>query len=124
MQESALSLMQLAKINARLARFSESQMPFISVLTDPTTAGVSASYAVLGDVNIAEPNALIGFTGERITGSSVGEEGLAALRRSQRAEMVMENGFVDMVVHRKHLRTTLANLFSLFLDKTKRMTGS
>ena len=124
MQESALSLMQLAKINARLARFSESQMPFISVLTDPTTAGVSASYALLGDVNIAEPNALIGFTGERITGSSVGEEEMEALRRSQRAEMVMENGFVDLVVHRKHLRTTLANLFSLFLDKTKRMTGS
>lgn len=124
MQEAALSLMQMAKINARLTQLAEARLPFISVLADPTTAGVSASYALIGDINIAEPNALIGFTGERITGSSVGEEELTALRRAQRAEMVLENGFVDMIVHRRDLRTTLRNLFGLLLDDTGRMTGS
>jgi acetyl-CoA carboxylase carboxyl transferase subunit beta len=124
MQEAALSLMQMAKINARLTRLADAALPYISVLADPTTAGVSASYALLGDVNIAEPNALIGFTGERITGSSVGEEELASLRRAQRAEMVLENGFVDMIVHRRNLRETLAGLFGLLLDDTSRMTGS
>jgi acetyl-CoA carboxylase carboxyl transferase subunit beta len=123
MQEAALSLMQMAKINARLTLLSDAKLPFISVLSDPTTAGVSASYALIGDVNIAEPNALIGFTGERITGSSVGEEELAALRRAQRAEMVQENGFVDLVVPRRELRQTLDGLFGLLLDAT-RMTGS
>ena len=123
MQEAALSLMQMAKINARLTLLADARLPFISVLSDPTTAGVSASYALIGDVNIAEPNALIGFTGERITGSSVGEEELAALRRSQRAEMVLENGFVDLVVPRRELRKTLDGLLSLLLDAT-RVTGS
>ena len=79
---------------------------------------------MLGDVNIAEPNALIGFTGERITGSSIGEEELNALRRAQRAEMVLENGFVDLVVPRRELRKTLAGLFGLLLDDPPRMTGS
>jgi acetyl-CoA carboxylase carboxyl transferase subunit beta len=116
MQESALSLMQLAKINARLARFADAGLLFISILTDPTTAGVSASYALIGDINIAEPNALIGFTGERITGSSVGEEELEALRRAQRAEKVLENGFVDMIVPRNEMQQTLASLFSLLLN--------
>ena len=116
MQESALSLMQLAKINARLAQFSEAGLLFISVLTDPTTAGVSASYALIGDINIAEPNALIGFTGERITGSSVGEEELEALRLAQRAEKVLENGFVDLVVPRSHMQRELARLISLLWD--------
>ena len=122
MQEAALSLMQMAKINARLTLLSDAGLPYISILSDPTTAGVSASYALMGDINIAEPNALIGFTGERITGSSVGEEELAALRRAQRAEQVLENGFVDLVVPRKNLRATLDRLFGLLLDT--RMTGS
>ena len=122
MQEAALSLMQMAKINARLTLLSDVGLPYISILSDPTTAGVSASYALMGDINIAEPNALIGFTGERITGSSVGEEELAALRRAQRAEQVLENGFVDLVVPRKNLRATLDRLFGLLLDT--RMTGS
>ena len=116
MMESALSLMQLAKINARLARFADEGLLFISILTDPTTAGVSASYALIGDINIAEPNALIGFTGERITGSSVGEEELEALRRAQRAEKVLEHGFVDMIVPRSEMRQMLARLFSLLLN--------
>jgi acetyl-CoA carboxylase carboxyl transferase subunit beta len=124
MQEAALSLMQMAKINARLTQLADARLPFISVLSDPTTAGVSASYALMGDINIAEPNALIGFTGERITGSSVGEEELTALRRAQRAEIVLENGFVDLIVHRRDLRPTLRNLFGLLLDGAGRMTGS
>ena len=113
MQESALALMQLAKINAKLTQLADARLPFISVLTDPTTAGVSASYALLGDVNIAEPNALIGFTGERITGSSVGEEELEALRQAQRAEKVLEHGFVDLVVPRTEMKQKLSHLLSL-----------
>lgn len=124
MQEAALSLMQMAKINARLTRLADAKLPYISVLSDPTTAGVSASYALIGDINIAEPNALIGFTGERITGSSVGQEELAALRRAQRAEMVQENGFVDLVVPRPKLRKTLSDLLGLLMDAAARPTGS
>lgn len=124
MQEAALSLMQMAKINARLTLLEDAKLPYISILSDPTTAGVSASYALMGDVNIAEPNALIGFTGERITGSSFGEEELDALRRAQRAEMVLENGFVDLVVPRQELRETLAGLFGLLLDDSTVMAGS
>jgi len=116
MQESALSLMQLAKINGRLAKFAKAGLLFISILTDPTTAGVSASYALIGDINIAEPNALIGFTGERITGSSVGEEELAALRLAQRAEKVLENGFVDLVVPRSQMRRELSRLITLLWE--------
>lgn len=113
MQESALSLMQLAKINARLARFAEARMLFISIMADPTTAGVSASYAMIGDVNLAEPNALIGFTGERITSSSVGEQEQEELRRAQRAEKVLEHGFVDLIVSRDTMRAELSRLLSL-----------
>ena len=116
MQEGILSLMQLAKIDAKLAQFSEEGLLFLSVLTDPTTAGVSASYALLGDVNIAEPNALIGFTGERITERSVGEEEMEGLRRAQRAEQVLEHGFVDMVVPRTDMRDTLVRLISLLSE--------
>ncbi len=118
MQESALALMQLAKINAKLTGLADAGLPFISVLTDPTTAGVSASYALLGDINIAEPNALIGFTGERITGSSVGEEELEALRQAQRAEKVLEHGFVDMVVPRTEMKQRLSHLLGLLLEPT------
>ncbi|MDA0745920.1 MAG: acetyl-CoA carboxylase carboxyltransferase subunit beta [bacterium] len=116
MMEGAFSLMQLAKINAKLALFAEEGLLFISILTDPTTAGVSASYALIGDVNIAEPNALIGFTGERITGSSVGAEELEALRAAQRAEKVLEHGFVDMVVPRYEMRKEVSRLLSLLWD--------
>ena len=116
MQEGILSLMQLAKIDAKLAQFADEGLLFLSVLTDPTTAGVSASYALLGDVNIAEPNALIGFTGERITERSVGEEEMEGLRRAQRAEQVLEHGFVDMVVPRTEMRDTLARLISLLSE--------
>ena len=116
MQESTLALMQMAKINVKLAQFSEEGLPFISVLTDPTTAGVSASYALIGDINIAEPHALIGFTGERITGSSVGEEEMEGLRSAQRAEKVLEHGFVDMIVPRTHMKQALSRLLLLLWD--------
>ena len=116
MQESILSLMQMAKINARLSQFADAGLPFISILSDPTTAGVSASYALIGDINIGEPNALIGFTGERITASSVGQEEQEALRHAQRAEQVLEHGFLDMVVPRNEMRQTLSRLLSLLWD--------
>ncbi len=116
MQEGALALMQMAKVSARLARFAQGGVPYLTVLIDPTTAGVSASYAMLGDVQIAEPNALVGFTGERVTGSSVTPEEQEALRLAQRAEHVLEHGFVDMVVSRDEMKQTLSHLLSLLCD--------
>ena len=96
---------------------------FISVLADPTTAGVSASYALIGDVNIAEPNALIGFTGERITSSSVSEQEQEELRRAQRAEQVLEHGFVDLIVPRNDLRRELSRLLSLLWEDASSPTS-
>jgi acetyl-CoA carboxylase carboxyl transferase subunit beta len=113
MQESALSLMQMAKVTARLTRFSRAGCPYLSILSDPTTAGVAASYATLGDVTIAEPNALIGFTGERVTGGTISPEEFEALHQAQRAEHLLEHGLVDMVVRRDQLRTTLSRLLSM-----------
>ena len=113
MQESILSLMQMAKVNAALSQFSAQGLLFISVMTDPTTAGVAASYASIGDVNIAEPNALIGFTGPRITGSSVSAAEMEALRQAQRAEQVLEHGFVDMIVPRNKMKATLSQLIAM-----------
>jgi acetyl-CoA carboxylase carboxyl transferase subunit beta len=113
MQESILSLMQMAKVNARLSQLSDAGLLFIAILTDPTTAGVAASYASVGDINIAEPNALIGFTGSRITGSSVGATEMEALRQAQRAEQVLEHGFVDMIVPRSEMKETLSRLITL-----------
>lgn len=116
MQESVLSLMQMAKINARLSQFSDAGLLFISILCDPTTAGVAASYALIGDLNIGEPNALIGFTGERITSSSVGQEEQEALRRVQRAEQVLDHGFLDLIVPRSDMKRTLSRLLFLLWD--------
>jgi acetyl-CoA carboxylase carboxyl transferase subunit beta len=117
MQESVLALMQMAKVNAKLAMLGEASLPYISILSDPTTAGVSASYASVGDINIAEPNALIGFTGERITGSSVGAEEMEALRQAQRAEKVLEHGFVDMIVPRQEMKETLGRVLVLLVGE-------
>jgi acetyl-CoA carboxylase carboxyl transferase subunit beta len=100
MQEGALSLMQMAKISAALARMDDAGVPFISVLTDPTTGGVTASYAMLGDLNIAEPGALIGFAGPRVIEQTIRQklpEGF------QRAEFLVEHGMLDAVVKRKDL---------------------
>jgi acetyl-CoA carboxylase carboxyl transferase subunit beta len=109
MQEGILSLMQMPKTTVAIAELKESGLPYIVVLTDPTTGGVTASYAMLGDVHIAEPGALIGFAGQRVIESTIREklpEGF------QRAEYLLEHGMVDMVVHRKELRETLARLIS------------
>ncbi len=105
MQEGAQSLMQMAKISAALARLAEAQIPFISVLTDPTTGGVTASFAMLGDLNIAEPRALIGFAGPRVIEQTIREklpEGF------QRSEFLLEHGMLDLVVPRSELKQTLA----------------
>ena len=110
MQEGLLSLMQMAKTTAALTRLGAERLPYFSVLTDPTMGGVSASFAFLGDVVIAEPNALVGFAGPRVIEQTVREklpEGF------QRAEFLLEKGAIDMIVHRRDLRETLANLATL-----------
>lgn len=109
MQEGLFSLMQMAKTSAALAKFAETGLPFIVVLTDPTMGGVSASFASLGDVIIAEPNALIGFAGPRVIEQTVRQtlpEGF------QRSEFLLEHGHIDMIVERKQLRSTVAELVS------------
>ena len=110
MQEGTLSLLQLAKTTAPLARMDVAGIPFISVLTDPTTGGVLASFASLGDVIVAEPDALIGFAGARVASGTVGEE---LPEGFQRSEFLLEHGFVDLVVPRPELRATLARLLRL-----------
>ena len=110
MQEGTLSLMQLAKTTAPLVRLDEAGVPFISILTDPTTGGVLASFASLGDVIIAEPRALIGFAGARVASDTVGEE---LPEGFQTAEFLLDHGFVDMVVARPELRATLGRLLRL-----------
>jgi len=111
MMEAALSLMQLAKTSAKLAQLSDSGIPFFSVLTDPTTGGVTASFAMLGDVNIAEPGALIGFAGPRVIKQTIGKD---LPKGFQRSEFLLERGFVDMIVHRRDMRGTLNRLIHLF----------
>jgi len=111
MQEALFSLMQMAKTSAALAKMSEKGLPYISVLTDPTMGGVSASLAMLGDVNVAEPKALIGFAGPRVIEQTVREtlpEGF------QRSEFLLEKGAIDMIVDRREMRATLARLLSKF----------
>lgn len=115
MQEALFSLMQMAKTSAALAALAEVRIPFISVLTDPTTGGVSASLAMLGDINIAEPKALIGFAGPRVIQQTVGEtlpEGF------QRSEFLLEHGAVDMVVDRREMRTTIAQLLAMLMKRS------
>ena len=107
MQEGTLALMQLAKTCAALERLRAAGVPYISVMSDPTTGGVFASYAVLGDVNLAEPNALIGFAGARVTAGTTGQE---LPENFQRAEFLFQHGFVDRVVHRNALRGDIAQL--------------
>jgi acetyl-CoA carboxylase carboxyl transferase subunit beta len=105
MQEGVLSLMQMAKISEALARLREARLPYISVLTDPTTGGVTASFAMLGDLNIAEPGALIGFAGPRVIEQTIRQslpEGF------QRSEFLLEHGFLDLVVKRAEMKETLA----------------
>jgi acetyl-CoA carboxylase carboxyl transferase subunit beta len=110
MQEALFSLMQMAKTSAGLSRMSEAGLPYISVLTDPTMGGVSASFAMLGDINIAEPHALIGFAGPRVIEQTVREtlpEGF------QRSEFLLEHGAIDMIVDRREMRETIASLLGM-----------
>ena len=111
MQEGLTSLMQMAKTTAALSQLSTQGLPFISVLTDPTMGGVSASFAMIGDVVIAEPGALIGFAGPRVIEQTVRQtlpEGF------QRSEFLLEHGAIDMIVDRREMRDRLGNLLSLF----------
>jgi acetyl-CoA carboxylase carboxyl transferase subunit beta len=104
MMEGALSLMQMAKISAALARLDRARLPYVSILTDPTTGGVTASFAMLGDVNIAEPKALIGFAGPRVIEQTIRQklpEGF------QRSEFLLDRGMLDMVVDRRELKDVL-----------------
>ena len=110
MMEGAYSLMQLAKTSSRLAKFSELGIPYISVLTDPTTGGTTASYAMLGDVHIAEPGALIGFAGPRVIRQTIGRD---LPEGFQRSEFLLEQGFVDIIVPRKELKETISNVLTL-----------
>jgi acetyl-CoA carboxylase carboxyl transferase subunit beta len=110
MQEALLSLMQMAKTSASLAALSKRNLPYISVLTDPTMGGVSASLAMLGDINIAEPGALIGFAGPRVIEQTVRQtlpEGF------QRSEFLLEHGAIDMIIDRRALRDRIASMLSL-----------
>ncbi|MGC2016061.1 MAG: acetyl-CoA carboxylase, carboxyltransferase subunit beta [Candidatus Acidiferrales bacterium] len=112
MMEGVVSLVQLAKVSAALGRLDEAQLPFISILTDPTTGGVTASYAMLGDLNIAEPGALIGFAGPRVIEQTIRQklpEGF------QTAEFLLEHGFLDAVVPRKELKPYISNALDFFI---------
>ncbi|MCS7229674.1 MAG: acetyl-CoA carboxylase, carboxyltransferase subunit beta [Candidatus Kryptonium sp.] len=114
MMEGALSLMQLAKTSAMLTKLSSAGIPYISVLTDPTTGGVTASYAMLGDINIAEPGALIGFAGPRVIKQATGKD---LPEGFQKAEFLLEHGFIDLIAHRKELKGKISQILRLLLEK-------
>ena len=119
MQEALFSLMQMAKTSAALARLAEAGIPYISVLTDPTMGGVSASFAMLGDINIAEPHALIGFAGPRVIEQTVREtlpEGF------QRSEFLLEHGAIDLIVDRREMRVKIASILAILMKQE--LTGS
>ncbi|MGP1579986.1 MAG: acetyl-CoA carboxylase, carboxyltransferase subunit beta [Wolinella sp.] len=111
MQESTYSLMQMAKTSAALARLSQAGLPFISILTDPTMGGVSASFAFLGDIIIAEPGAMVGFAGARVIKQTIGAD---LPEGFQTAEFLLEHGLIDMIVHRKEMKKTLSDLLQFF----------
>ncbi len=113
MQEGAISLMQMAKIAAALARLDEAAVPYISLLTDPTTGGVTASFAMLGDLNIAEPKALIGFAGPRVIEQTIRQPVPPGFQRS---EHLMKHGMLDLIVERNHMKETLSKVLRFFVD--------
>lgn len=115
MQEAALSLMQMAKTSAVLTELAEHKLPFISILTDPTTGGVSASFAMLGDIIIAEPGALIAFAGPRVIEQTIRKKLPDGF---QKAEFLLEHGFIDMIVHRKEIKNKLYNSIKWFTEKS------
>ena len=106
MMEAAFSLMQMAKTSAKLTLLDKHRIPYVSVLTDPTTGGVTASYAMLGDVNIAEPNALIGFAGPRVVKETIGKD---LPEGFQTSEFVLEHGFLDFIVERKNMKNKIGD---------------
>lgn len=112
MQESTFSLMQMSKTSAALAKLSAAKLPYISLLTDPTMGGVSASFATLGDIIIAEPGALVGFAGQRVIKQTIGSD---LPHGFQRAEFLLEKGSIDMIIPRDELKETLSNLLKLLL---------
>ena len=116
MQEGIFSLMQMAKTSAALAKLAKKKLPYISVLTDPTTGGVAASFAMLGDVIIAEPNALIGFAGPRVIEQTIRQQ---LPKGFQLSEFLLKHGMIDMVVERKNLRETIIKLINFFVFKIK-----
>jgi len=121
MMEGALSLMQLAKISAALARLDEARIPYISVLTDPTTGGVTASFAMLGDLNIGEPGALIGFAGPRVIEQTIRQKLPPGFQRS---EFLLEHGMLDAVVHRKELRAYIARALEFMSPAAQGQTSA
>jgi acetyl-CoA carboxylase carboxyl transferase subunit beta len=114
MQESTFSLLQMSKTSAALGKLAEAKLPYISLLTDPTMGGVSASFATLGDIIIAEPGALIGFAGQRVIKQTIGSDLPDGF---QRAEFLLEKGSIDMVVNRNEMKDTLTNLLKMMLGK-------
>ena len=116
MQEGALSLMQMAKISAALARLDEKGIPYISILTDPTTGGVTASFAMLGDLIIAEPKALIGFAGPRVIEQTIRQKLPVGFQRS---EFLLEHGMIDLIVERAQMRDTLIQCLQFMIGARK-----
>lgn len=114
MMEAAYSLMQMAKTSAKLTLLADAKLPYISLLTDPTTGGVTASYAMLGDMNISEPGALIGFAGPRVVKETIGKD---LPKGFQTAEFVLEHGFLDFIVDRRELKTRLSLVLKLLKIK-------
>ncbi len=116
MQEGTLSLMQMAKTSAALSLYNEKKLPYISVLTHPTTGGTTASFAMLGDIHIAEPGALIGFAGPRVIRETIRQELPVGF---QRAEFLLDHGFVDLICNRRDLKETISRIFGLLLGDAK-----
>jgi acetyl-CoA carboxylase carboxyl transferase subunit beta len=117
MQESILSLMQMAKTSAALAKFHEQKLPYISILTNPTTGGVTASFATLGDLILAEPEALIAFAGPRVVEQTIGQK---LPPKAQKSEFLLEKGMVDLIVKRADLKAKLAQLFSFLVENERK----
>ncbi len=115
MMEASLSLMQLVKTSAKLAQLDKAKLPYISLCTDPTTGGTTASFAMLGDINIAEPNALIAFAGPRVVKDTTGKE---LPKGFQRSEFLLEHGFLDAIFHRKELK----NKINLYIDLVQNLS--
>jgi len=112
MQEAALSLMQMAKTSAKLALLSDARLPYLSLLTDPTTGGTTASFSMLGSINIAEPGALIGFAGPRVIKQTIGQDLPPGFQRS---EFVLDHGFIDVIVHRREMKQKISKILTFFV---------